>query len=300
MQTDYLKACTLPQDLIPLLKSRGLSIPDESKAISYLTNIGYYRLSAYCHPLLQDPKTAHRYKPGASFDLVMKMYLFDRKLRVLLFNEIEKIEVAIRSAITNLVSDALNDVFWMTNASYFNSATGFSKSLSLIQSEINRTKEEFIGHFKNKYIEPFPPAWMISEIIPLGVLCGIYNNLKSTRIRKRIAVHFALPVPVFSSWILILANLRNVCCHHNRVWNKDHLVIPADLRNPVFPWIDSSVTDTKRVYFRLCVIKYLLFTVSLDNCFTDKLKTLLAEYPTIDVCAMGFPANWEIEPLWKT
>ena len=299
MKVNYSKICQSPQDLASLLKSRGLSIPDEQKAISYLTNIGYYRLSAYFYPLLDEPKENHIYKPGATFDLVMNMYRFDRKLRVLLFNEIEKIEVAIRSAINNVVSDALNDVFWMTNAVYFNNAAGFAKSLDLLQTELNRTKEEFIEHFSNKYIEPFPPAWMISEVIPLGVLCGIYNNLKSTGIRKKIAGRFGLPVPVFSSWILVLANLRNACCHHNRIWNKDHLVIPADVRTPAFPWTDSTTTDPKRIYYRICIIKYLLSTVSPNNRFTVKLKSLLAEYVTVDIRAMGFPANWENEPLWK-
>jgi len=295
----YPKHCSLPHDLIPLLKSRGLSIPDEQKAFEYLSNIGYYRLSAYCYPLLTDPKENHIYKDGATFDLVMNMYRFDRKLRVLLFNEIEKIEVAIRSAMNNWVTDALNDVFWMTDVQYFNSPAGFAKTLSLIQSELGRTKEEFINHFRNKYNNPFPPAWMISEIIPLGVLCSVYNNIKSTGIRKKVANIFKLPFPVFSSWILVLANLRNVCCHHNRIWNKDHLVIPADLRIPTFPWIDSSTTDMKRIYYRICIIKYLLFTVSPNNTFTQKLKSLLAEYPTVDIKAMGFPANWDKEPLWQ-
>jgi abortive infection bacteriophage resistance protein len=55
----------------------------------------------------------------------------------------------------------------------------------------------------------------------------------------------------------------------------------------------------KRIYYRICMIKYLLFTVSPNNRFTQKLKSLLAAYPTVDVKAMGFPDNWENEPLWK-
>jgi abortive infection bacteriophage resistance protein len=97
-----------------LLKNRGLSIPDEQRAINYLANIGYFRLNAYFYPLLKEPKTDHIYKEDATFDMALDMYRFDRKLRVLLFNEIEKIEVAIRSAMNNLISDTLNDVFWMT------------------------------------------------------------------------------------------------------------------------------------------------------------------------------------------
>jgi hypothetical protein len=47
------------------------------------------------------------------------------------------------------------------------------------------------------------------------------------------------------------------------------------------------------------MIKYLLFSISPHNTFTQKLQSLLAQYPTIDVRAMGFPANWQNEPLWK-
>jgi abortive infection bacteriophage resistance protein len=299
MKVNYTKTCTLPQDLIPLLKSRGLSIADEQKAINYLMNIGYYRLSAYCYPLLKDPKSDHVYKPGATFDLAMNMYRFDRKLRILLFNEIEKIEVAIRSAMNNLISDGLNDVFWMTDAKHFNNQSISIKRLSIIRSELDRTNEDFIVHFQNKYSNPFPPAWMIAEIVPFGVLCSTFNNLKYKSMQKKVANCFGLSVPVFSSWMVSLVSLRNLCGHHNRTWNKEIPLIPAPLKSPAFPWIDSSAVDMKRIYFRICIIRYLLFTVSPNNSFTEKLKLLLAEYPTIDIKAMGFPAGWQSEPLWQ-
>jgi abortive infection bacteriophage resistance protein len=299
MKVNYSKTCTLPQDLIPLLKSRGLSISNEQQAVSYIINIGYYRLSAYCHPLLKDPKTDHIYKSGATFDLVMNLYRFDRKLRILLFNEIEKIEVAIRSVTSNYVSDGLKDVFWMTNAGYFHHQGIFSKTLSIIETELDRTKEDFIAHFQTHYTNSYPPAWMIAEILSLGALCNLCNNLKSKSLQKKISNHFGLPVPVFSSWLLSLINLRNLCGHHHRVWNREMPLIPTDLKSPAFPWIDSSTTDMKRIYFRICIIKYLLFTVSPDNTFTQKLKSLLSAYPTIDIRAMGFPAGWANEPLWK-
>jgi abortive infection bacteriophage resistance protein len=299
MKANYTKTCTLPQDLVPLLKSRGLAVSNEQKAISYLTNIGYYRLSAYCYPLLKDPKTDHLYKDGATFDLVMNMYRFDRKLRILLFNEIEKIEVAIRSAMHNWISDALNDVFWMTDIRYFYNSNVFSKTLTHIQTEIEKTKEEFIAHFQSKYSNPYPPAWMIAEIIPFGLLCGIFNNLNTAGLKKKVANHFRLSLPVISSWIVTMVNLRNLCGLHSRTWNREIPVVPTEPKSPAFPWINSATTDMKRVYYRICIVKYFLFTVSPHNTFTQKLKSLLAEYPTIDVKAMGFPAGWQNEPLWK-
>ena len=81
------------ENLVDLLESRGLQICDRNKAIQYLDNIGYYRLSAYMYPLLKMPKTAHLYKEGSTFKKVMMLYRFDKKLRLLRFNEIEKIEM---------------------------------------------------------------------------------------------------------------------------------------------------------------------------------------------------------------
>ena len=76
------------ENLVNLLESRGLQICDRNKAIQYLDNIGYYRLSAYMYPLLKMPKTAHLYKEGSTFKKVMMLYRFDKKLRLLMFNEI--------------------------------------------------------------------------------------------------------------------------------------------------------------------------------------------------------------------
>jgi abortive infection bacteriophage resistance protein len=299
MKVVYNKVCTLPHDLIPLLKQRGLIIPNEQRSVNYLTNIGYFRLSAYFHPLLKEPKTDHFYKDSATFDMALDMYRFDRKLRILLFNEIEKIEVAIRSAMNNWISDGLGDVFWMTDSKNFNNTDIFAKTIDIIQSEICKTKEEFIVHFQNKYSNPYPPAWMIAEIIPLGVLYNVFNNLKVKSLKKKIANSFGLSLSAFTSWMQILSNLRNLCGHHVRVWNKKISLVATDPLQHVFPWIDSSGTDLKRIYYRICIIKYLLFTVSPNNTFTQKLKSLLTEYPTIDVKAMGFPDNWQNEPLWR-
>lgn len=44
------------------------------------------------------------------------LYRFDKKLRLLIFNEIEKIEVAVRSAIVNVGSEMTNNPFWMTES----------------------------------------------------------------------------------------------------------------------------------------------------------------------------------------
>ena len=177
----YNKTNKTTEELVSSLKEKGLIISNNAKAINYIRNIGYFRLKAYFYPLYKEPKHKHLFKQEASFDKLMNMYRFDRKLRLLLFNEIEKIEVAFRSTIVNIVSDVLGDIFWMTERKYFKSEFHFNSSLSLIQSEYEKSKEEFIIHFKNKYSDShrFPPPWMIAEILPLGNLCHIFMNLMS-------------------------------------------------------------------------------------------------------------------------
>lgn len=282
-----------------LLKDRGLSISDETKAVSYLTNIGYFRLSAYFYPLLEFPKEQHRYKPDATFKKVMDMYRFDRKLRLLLFNEIEKIEVAIRSCITNYASLNFGNLFWLTDKSFFSNEDKYQATLAVIDKEIQNSKEDFITHFNETYLEAYPPAWMIAEIIPFGSLAHIFMNLKDNGLKKKIAQHFGLQAPTFVSWLIVLGGLRNLCCHHARMWNRELPISPTEPKHMKFGWIDSSRTDKRRMYYRICMIRYFLYTVSPDNNFKDKLKNLLAAYPNIDTAAMGFPSGWESEDIWK-
>ena len=236
--------------LIPLLQSRGLSITDENKAQHYLTHIGYYRLSAYMYPLLQIPKDQHLYKRGATFEKVMMLYRFDKKLRLLLFNEIEKIEVAVRSAIVKHGCEVTKDPFWMSNPANFSNPVKYNKTIRLIDDELNHSKEEFITHFRETYSDPYPPAWMLSEILPLGVLTNIYSNIKNKKIKKRVSQSFFLQIAPFESWMTIVTLTRNACCHHARVWNKAYTIRATMPDRQDCPWI-TLPTDQLRIYFNV-------------------------------------------------
>ncbi|MDH6305711.1 abortive infection bacteriophage resistance protein [Parabacteroides sp. PF5-5] len=187
MPNNYTKQCALPQNLISLLKKRGLSIINEPKAESYLWSIGYFRFSAYLRPLYKEPKVNHVFKDDATFEKALNMYRFDRKLRLLLFNEIEKIEVAIRSALVNIVNSNTNDAFWITNINYFHNKQALNNSLNIINTEIRRTKEDFIIHFQKTYSNAYPPSWMVAEIVPLGSLSTIYKNLHNYSLKKSLS-----------------------------------------------------------------------------------------------------------------
>ena len=284
--------------LVQLLLSRGLVITDKTKAEHYLNHIGYYRLSAYMYPLLRMPKEQHLYKNGATFEKVMMLYRFDKKLRLLLFNEIEKIEVAIRSTIVNVGSEMTNDPFWMTNASNFSDESRFTRTMTLIDNELRHSREDFIVHFRLTYSNPYPPAWILSEILPIGIITNIYSNIKNKKIKKRVSQTFGLQIDPFESWMTIITLTRNACCHHARVWNKAYSIRATIPNRMTRPWI-TLPTDPLRIYFNICIIKYFLDIISPGNDMLAKLRWIFVDFPEIDLSAMGFPQNWETEPLWR-
>ena len=63
------------------------------------------------------------------------------------------------------------------------------------------------------------------------------------------------------------------------------------------PWIAIPVNQ-KKAYFNLCIIKYFLDIISPNNDMKAMIDALFADYPSIDINAMGFPRGWESEPLW--
>ena len=115
----YTKQYSSPAELLTILKSRGLDYSETMNAEQILRSIGYYRLSGYLYPFLKIPKTNHIYKRGSTLNGALSLYEFDREFRLLVFNQIERIEIAVRSAITNILCAETNDVFWISSPSYF-------------------------------------------------------------------------------------------------------------------------------------------------------------------------------------
>ncbi len=258
------KSYACPHDLIELLKTRGLEISDTNKAEDLLSTIGYYRLYAYMFPFLTLPKSNHIYKPSSTIDKVMMLYRFDKELRIFIFREIEKIEIAVRCAIVNIGCEVTKDPFGITNKYYFSNHIRFEKTLELINYEVKRSREDFIHHFYKTYSDSYPPAWILAEILPFGVMTNIYSNIRNKKIKKLTSQRFDLQIAPFESWLTIMALTRNICCHHSRAWNKQFSLIPMEPNRMIRPWITLS-TDRLRIYFNLCIIKYFINIISPQN-----------------------------------
>jgi abortive infection bacteriophage resistance protein len=103
-------------DQLALLQSRGLTISDHARAISYLQEISYYRLSAYFLPYQQ---TKDKFNSGVTFEQIIDTYSFDRALRLLVFDCIERIEIAIRTQIIYSMAIHYNDSHWQDDKNLF-------------------------------------------------------------------------------------------------------------------------------------------------------------------------------------
>jgi abortive infection bacteriophage resistance protein len=105
------------RELVSRLKSKGMTIRDEDRAVRKLSQIGYYRLSGYWHvcriPIVDSigenvinkitnvPERKDEFFRGTSFDNIVTLYLFDKKLRLLLLDAIERVEIYIRTIIAH-------------------------------------------------------------------------------------------------------------------------------------------------------------------------------------------------------
>lgn len=298
----YTKQYTEPSDLVALLKSRSVIINNDAEAAEYIKSIGYYRLSAYMYPYLKDPKENHIYQDNVSFnDDILMLYRFDKKLKMLLLNEMEKIEVAVRSAVVNIGCKHTGNPFWMTDINNFVDAVRFNDALSFFNTELVKSRRiDFIKHFQNKYLEPLPPSWMLSEILTFGKLTYIYDNIKDGGLKKSIAKYFGFNnIEVFKSWMVKILLTRNYCCHHRRVWNNVNSISPMLPRHTAgMGWLHSNL-DIKRTYFDICIIKYFIDRISPNNDMAQKLRKLLSDFPKVATAEMGFPNNWADEDIWK-
>ncbi|MCX6294443.1 MAG: Abi family protein [Sphingobacteriales bacterium] len=296
------KNATSISQQIEILKNRGLLINDDDYATHHLSNISYYRLGEYCYSM-QDDKENHTFKPNSRFEDVMALYNFDRELRFLLFDVIERIEISLRTKLIYHLSHEFNP-WWFQNFDLFEDSKALVKTLSGLEEELTRTKEPSITKHNKKHQDDkrFPPAWKSLEQTSFGTLSKLYGNLKNTiKSKDIIAKDFgAVNHTYLPSWLQSITQIRNFCAHHSRLWNKN---LPSTIKllpKPPFKWIVDvpNQNDYKYLYIHLCIMKYLLNIIEPENQFTLRLKSIFEKYPNVDPNALGMKTNWEKEELW--
>lgn len=90
------KPATTYAEQVSILQQRGIRVDDQASAEFSLQHLNYYRLSAYWLPF-EVSHNPHEFHLGTRFDEVLNLYVFDRNLRLLVLDAIERIEVSARS-----------------------------------------------------------------------------------------------------------------------------------------------------------------------------------------------------------
>jgi abortive infection bacteriophage resistance protein len=103
------------------------------------------------------------------------------------------------------------------------------------------------------------------------------------------------------SWLQSIAQIRNYCAHHSRLWNKNLPGTPKLLHTPPYAWVEYEFKqhDNQKLYVHLCLMRYMLNLIVPNNSFSMKLGQLLTKYPNVDPNALGIQQDWAAQPLWS-
>lgn len=276
-------------DLITLMRDNGLLIQDEPYAERCLEYQGYYRLKIYMRSFQDANKKFHA---GSTFEEIVELYDFDRKLRLLCLDAIERIEVALRSQLINVMGAHGGPHFYYEEK-YFSSKEAVTKIRRLGETG----KHLSITHYKKEYNEPYLPAiWNLTEASTFGLLSTVFADLEKPY-RKEIALKFNFDEVVCVSWFKSIATLRNICAHHGRLWNTEMLVNAPKKASRY----SSDLMDNSRCYSRLVLLRGILKEIAPNggHGWLPNLIELIDTRPvSADIAAMGFPADWKQRPLW--
>lgn len=291
-------------EMIGLLESRGLAVPDHKKAMHYLTYINYYRLSGYgflFENFHADGNRSHCFQDGTTFDHLLAAYVFDRHLRLLVLDAIERIEVGFRTVMVYHLSHAYLNGHWYLDPQVFKSDfrhaqwignIRFQTGLDAAQNtDRHQSREPFISHYYASYDDPeLPPSWMLTEVLSLGTWSKVYASLRVSKDRKRIARVFDLSPATLESWMHSLTYLRNLCAHHSRVYGRKLAFPPALLPD----WPDLPPHVFSRF---IAMMEYMLRKVSPATKWGQKVKELIESDPLIRPELLGIKDRdfWECE-----
>jgi len=284
----YSKPARTTEDLLAHLEARGLTVSNREAAAAALRQIGYFRLLIYMRPLQQLP--GKTFSGGTRFEDVLTLYNFDRELRLLCLDAVERIEVALRAAIVNALSPVHGPHFHLESR-HFETYERFREFMQTATS----ARYGAIQHYTERYNTPsLPPIWAVVEAITYGALSRLYSGLHVAN-RKLVAKWFGYDEKVLVSWFRSLNSLRNMCAHHNRLWNCDMRVDQPMAARAVA----GEMTRTNTFYARAVAMAALLDAVEPHAEWNRKLVALVERYPGVPVAAMGFPAGWSARPLWQ-
>ena len=288
-------------DQISLLEKRGLIIQDVAKAEHFLYNVSYYRLKGYWWDMQSDPVN-HVFKAYSSFETIIERYTFDRKLKLILFNAIERIEIALRTKMIYHLSHS-HGPFWYKDYALFANAHKHQSNLGKLIAEFGYSKEVFVKNHKQQYPTSDPEAFKILEVASLGVLSKIYKNLNN-QMPEKAMISKGMGLVLFSelsSWLEATTYIRNIIAHHSRLWSRNMVKQPKTKIKSPRDWFANTLqtNQVKKPFLIISAMIYLCDHISPNHSIKKQLKELITDNSHLELYKYGFQNDWESEPLWQ-
>jgi abortive infection bacteriophage resistance protein len=283
---------------IDLLRTRGMIIDDRDAAGHYLAHLNYYRLAAYWLPFEADHST-HAFRKGTRFEDVLRLYVFDRELRLLVLDAIERVEVSLRTQWAYQLAHRHGPHAHL-DPNLARSRDGWESATDILRDEIRRSDEVFIKHYKNKYGNPdLPPVWSVCEVMSLGLLSRWFTDLKPKATRSAITISYHLNEKILQGFVRHLSYIRNICAHHSRLWNRRFTITMRLPKSQPRQLVGSFNPGASRnIYNTLVMLAWMLDQISPGNRWKDRLLDLIRRH-AIDPAPMGFPENYSHLYIWQ-
>lgn len=306
---EHLKPYRTPAQLVGKLQAQGLAIANNAATERLIFTQNYFRLKAYFKPFI-DEVTGDFY-PGTTFAQVESVYEADQRIRDFLLPLLARQEVRIRGVLDNVVTSVTGDPFWHLDAAYFSNYERVRIALETASRRFNSGKQEFAIHYRNKYytrasyhFRRVPPFWILSEMLTIEQLLSVASGLDKEKFAVSAGVNrlneCATPFGFDSYGSLVtnlkcLLELRNICAHHSRLWNKN-LQGP----NAIAKHMSIKPGKTNRLYGQLVMLRIMCKAQGIPDGIEPFFSGLLAVEPTMlrQMGSMGFPPNWQTDPLW--
>jgi len=337
--TSFTKPAVTVGQQLAILEQRGLSVRQPERAKCFLEVVSFFRLSIYMRPFQVPGNDDHLFKSGIEFKQIVDLYAFDRELRLLIIDAIERVEVAVRASLNNHMSckyqsdTAHSGSHWYLNRHLFKrdydhqrligdlkekqtkEASQLRRDIDKINSShataeikrqriAQRAKENYARFYQKNYHTPvLMPGWAMTEELTMGSLSHIYQGLIKDADRKAIARRFDTPHEVLASWLHTLNFVRNCCAHHSRLWNRELSVQPKIPRGELWKLPErltgSQIQPQRRIYVVLLLLAHLMRQVSPDSQWHNRVKELIASHSAIPLFPMGFPEDWQSHIFWS-
>lgn len=287
---------------------------DETLAYQWLSNVSYYRLSGYWYPARRVDDTdavLDEFKAGTAFSDAVALYEADRKLRTLVHDGMERIEIAMRTRLGELLCSESPVSY--KDPTRFRSEFDHAQWLSTAQKRVDRSARtsDSIKHYRSTYDGNYP-FWVLAEVLDFSDISHLYNGLPATAQRAiaeslGIIIHpenlsreqrrKATRQSPLAPWMHQMTVVRNITAHHGRLWNRSFVPAPTTGLRTQGCFHALTVGQSERIFGALTVMAHLLRVVSPGTSWPSKVAGHIASQfmsnELVHPRAMGLPENWQ-------